>query len=118
MASVLAMIGYKHLEADMFFEIGGIYRYDVTRIKNAHAWCQHMTRQALARGENVVVSNTFTTLCEMERYFAMATGAIRVIEAKEKFGNVHGEPAESVDRMAARWESMPQHLQSSTFYAH
>ena len=39
MASVLPMIGYKHFEADMFFEVGGVYLYDAKRIGEAHAWC-------------------------------------------------------------------------------
>ena len=118
MASVVARMGYRHLEADMFFEVGGVYRYDAARIRDAHAWCQRMTRQCLTCGESAVVSNTFTTMWEMEPYFAMATGAIRVIEATEKFANVHDVPAQSVARMAARWESMPQDLNSSTFYTH
>lgn len=118
MARFLARMGYRHLEADMFFDVDGVYQFDATRIRDAHAWCQRMTRQWLTRGESVVVSNTFTTMWEMEPYFAMATGAIRVIEATEKFANVHAVPAESVARMAARWESMPQHLQSATVYTH
>lgn len=107
MASVLAMLSYKHFEADMFFQIGGIYRYEAARIRDAHAWCQLMTRQSLARGENVVVSNTFTTVREMEPYFSMTTGAIRVIETKGQWENVHDVPPETIGRMAARWELMP-----------
>ena len=118
MARFLARMGYQHLEADMFFDVDGVYQFDATRIRDAHAWCQRMTRQCLTRGESVVVSNTFTAMWEMEPYFAMATGTIRVIEVTEKFANVYGVPAESVARMAARWESMPQDLNSSTFYTH
>jgi energy-coupling factor transporter ATP-binding protein EcfA2 len=114
MASILAMIGYKHFEAGMFFEIGGIYRFDGTRIKDAHVWCRHMARQALARGDNVVVSNTFTTVWEMEPYFSMTTRKVRVIEAKGNLGNVHGAPPETVHRMALRWESMPKCMRSTT----
>lgn len=114
MASILAMIGYKHFEAGMFFEIGGTYRFDRTRIGDAHDWCQHMTRQALARGDNVVVSNTFTTRWEMEPYFSMTTRTVRVIEAKGNLANVHGAPPEAVKRMALRWESMPKCMRSTT----
>jgi ABC-type molybdenum transport system ATPase subunit/photorepair protein PhrA len=89
MVSVLTMIGYKHFEADMFFEFDGTYQYDATRIRDAHAWCQRMTRQALGRFENVVVSNTFTHLRELEPYRAMTKGVIRVIETKGRWENVH-----------------------------
>jgi ABC-type phosphate/phosphonate transport system ATPase subunit len=65
MAKDLATQGYLHFEADMFFEVDGHYRYDASRIRDAHSWCQQMTRQALAKGLKVVVSNTFTQLREM-----------------------------------------------------
>lgn len=107
MANVLVMIGYKQFEADMFFEIDGIYQYDASRIRDAHAWCQLMTRQALGRGENVVVSNTFTQIREMAPYLEMKAGSIRVIEAKGNWTNVHGVPPEAMDRMASRWEQFP-----------
>jgi len=113
MASVLSRIGYKHFEADMFFEVDGTYQYDATRIRAAHAWCQKMTREALGRGDNVVVSNTFTHVREMEPYIGMTTGKLRVIEAKGKWENVHGVPAEMMDRMAARWEPLTPSLNIS-----
>jgi energy-coupling factor transporter ATP-binding protein EcfA2 len=47
MAKVLALVGYEHFEADMFFVKDGTYCYDRTRIRDAHAWCQNMTREAL-----------------------------------------------------------------------
>jgi len=107
MASVLVMVGYKHFEADMFFEIDGIYRYDATRINEAHDWCKHMTQDALSRSENVVVSNTFTRVNEMAPYLEMGAGKIRVIEAVGTWENSHGVPRQMVDRMVARWELFP-----------
>ena len=104
MAGVLTKIDYKHFEADMFFEVDGTYRYDATRIRDAHAWCQRMAREALARGENVVISNTFTHLREMQPYFEMDAKTIRVIEAQGKWASVHGVPSEMLERMASRWE--------------
>lgn len=56
MAKVLNLVGYEHYEADMFFELDGTYRYDASRIKDAHAWCQKAAREALANGKRVVVS--------------------------------------------------------------
>ncbi|MCI2809702.1 hypothetical protein [Eoetvoesiella caeni] len=65
MAEVLTLLGYEHYEADMFFMQNGSYQYDAARIRDAHAWCQNMTRQSLKAGKKVVVSNTFTRLSEM-----------------------------------------------------
>jgi hypothetical protein len=40
----------------MYSMIDGVYSYDASRIRDAHAWCQQETRQALAGGRCVVVS--------------------------------------------------------------
>lgn len=58
MASVPAQVGYAHFEADLFFITDGVYSYDASRIRDAHAWCQRKTREALASGRRVVVSNS------------------------------------------------------------
>lgn len=97
----------KHYEADMFHIINGEYCFNVKNIKDAHKWCQASTAYWLNRGCTVVVSNTFTTIKEMEPYFEMAKqyGAyIEVIEMKENYGNVHNVPEDVLQKMADRWE--------------
>jgi len=106
MAKVLALVGYEHFEADMYFMKNGRYCYDRTRIRDAHAWCQQQTREALRAGKRVVVSNTFTRLQEMQPYLEMGA-KVRVIEAKGQWKNVHGVPEETLQAMEARWEASP-----------
>ena len=89
----------------MYLEVNGQYQYDASRIRDAHNWCQNMARQALAAGKRVVVSNTFTQLREMTPYIKM-TKNTQVIEATGKWQNVHGVPAEMLERMAIRWEKI------------
>lgn len=72
MAKTLAAQGYEHFEAYIYFEVGGQYRYDASRIRHAHSWCQTMTRQALPAGKRVVVSNTFTQVREMGPYLSIS----------------------------------------------
>ena len=105
MARALVCQGYIHFEADMYFEVNGQYQYDASRIRDAHNWCQKMAREALAAGRRVVVSNTFTQLRELEPYLAM-TRTVRIIEARGTWQNVHGVPAEMLERMAQRWEQL------------
>jgi predicted kinase len=105
MAKEFASKGFSHYEADMFFEVDGGYKYDASRIREAHNWCQSMARQALAAGKRVVVSNTFTQLREMAPYLSMTKSA-KVIEATGKWQNLHGVPAEMLERMAQRWEPL------------
>lgn len=105
-ARTLVSEGFHHFEADMYFEVNGHYQYDASRIRDAHSWCQQMTRRALAAGERVVVSNTFTQLREMAPYLSMTKNA-QVIEATGKWQNVHGVPPVMLERMATRWEALP-----------
>lgn len=111
-AKVLALIGYEHYEADMFFVRDGRYSYDASRIREAHAWCQAATRRALATGKHVVVSNTFTRLVELAPYLDMSK-RVRVIEAQGRWMNVHDVPHHTIARMAQRWEALPDSLTTS-----
>lgn len=106
MAEVLAEIGYYHFEADMYFIRDGVYRYDRLEIGKAHAWCRQKTADALQDGRKVVVSNTFTQLREIEPYLALTTN-VQVIEARGRWANRHGVPAETLAAMLRRWEQMP-----------
>jgi hypothetical protein len=68
-----------------------------------------MTAEALNLGKNVVVSNTFTRIREMEPYFQIAdklNASVIVIETNGRWPNVHGVPQEVIDRMHARWEPL------------
>lgn len=103
-----AMTDHQHFEADMFFEQDGEYRYDASKIKDAHEWCQIQTFKALANGKSVVVSNTFTRRSEMEPYFDMAKtfGIVpRIIEATGNWPNIHGVPESVIQNMKQRWET-------------
>lgn len=103
MAREMTSDGFEHFEADMFFTVNGVYTYDPARIRDAHSWCQRKTRQALANGNPVVVSNTFTRLLELEPYRSMTTN-LRIVEMHGKWENVHGVPADMLQRMVQRWE--------------
>ena len=61
-------------EADMFFvNSQGVYNFDFTKIKDAHAWCQEMVEDHMFnQHEKIAVSNTFTQEWEMKMYYDMA----------------------------------------------
>jgi len=100
--------GYLNYEADMYFvHSDGTYKFDPTKLYQAHSWCQRKTRDTLENGISVVVSNTFTTKKEMKDYLTMAEelGApVRVIKVIGNFQNVHGVPEEALQRMRDRWQ--------------
>jgi predicted kinase len=95
-----------HLETDMFWMQDGEYKFDASRLGEAHAWCQNTTRDYLSRGMDVIVSNTFTTVKELRPYFDIAKEfkiVPNVFIAQNEFGNVHNVPAETLAKMKARF---------------
>ena len=103
--------GFIHYEADMFFERTGEYIFDPSKLKDAHAWCQKVTKYALGYGGKVVVSNTFVRLWEIQPYLDIAEEAgclkVKVIKCVGNYGSVHGVPLETIERMKRNWEDYP-----------
>lgn len=98
---------HRHIEADMAFQTPRGYEFDASRLGEAHDWCKMATERLIGYGQNVVVTNTFTTRREMEPYFEIAKRlgtSIRIIEATGNYNSVHNVPQATIDRMRARWE--------------
>ena len=108
-----------HLEADMFFEASGEYKFDPTLLSTAHDWCYSNTVFNLLSGKDVVVTNTFTKTWEMESYLAAGQRLgcdITIIEMKSEYGSIHGVPEAKLRQMKARWEKLPEDLKKSVHY--
>ena len=99
-----------HFEADMFFMNNGEYKFDFSKIKEAHQWCQESTQDAMVYGSpKVAVSNTFTQEWEMKPYYEMAEkyGYVVfsvIVENRHGGKNVHGVPEATLDNMRKRFE--------------
>jgi predicted kinase len=98
-------------EADMFFvNSQGIYNFDYTKIKDAHAWCQEMVEDNMFnQEEKIAVSNTFTQEWEMKVYYDMAktygyTVFSVIVENRHGGENLHGVPEDKVQIMKDRFE--------------
>lgn len=100
------MDGYVHIEADMYFERDGRYKYEPALVKDAHDWCVESAYEALRTGQNVVVSNSFVKLWELQRYIDLGY-PFRIIEAQGRWPNIHGVPESKVQMMAQNWEALP-----------
>ena len=101
---------YCHKEADMYFvdENGG-YKFDVTKLRDAHAWCQEEVEFLMKYEHKVVVSNTFTQEWEMTPYFELAEKyGYRVhsliVENRHGGVNEHGVPEDKLGLMKKRFE--------------
>lgn len=99
-------------EIDFFFEadqwmIGnnGEYQFNPKKLAYCHNKCQEYTRKALEKGNNVAVSNTFTTIKELQPYLDMADIAdISVIRLAKNFGSIHSVPTKTIQMMRDRFE--------------
>jgi predicted kinase len=111
LAKTLVKKDYCHKEADMFFIDGdGNYKFEPSKIKDAHNWCQEEV-DFLMKYEHspVVVSNTFTQEWEMEEYFKLAEKygyMVFTIVVENRHGGVnqHGVPADKLEQMKNRFE--------------
>ena len=100
-----------HYEADMYFvNADGEYVFNPALLKDAHNWCQTMTRIAMEYNTpKVVVSNTFTQEWEMEDYYKLAEdyGYVvfsLVVENRHGGINEHGVPFDKLEQMKNRFE--------------
>ena len=108
-------LGGTHFETDMFFMKDGEYKFDMSKIKEAHNWCQDSVNTAMIMNntaglnETIVVSNTFTQEWEMMPYFEMAElHEYRVfsiiLENRHGGVNEHNVPEDKIGQMKNRFE--------------
>jgi len=98
-----------HVEADMYFMQDGEYKFDATKLKQAHEWCHNKTEEWLKTGYNVAVSNTFTQEWEMMPYFALAKQygymvQSLIVENRHNGESEHNVPQETLNKMKTRFE--------------
>lgn len=97
-------------EADQFFvtEEEG-YKWDASKIEEAHRWCKSMCERGMVAGEDhVVVSNTFTTEKEMQPYLDMAEkygyrATTLIVENRHGGKNIHDVPEATIQKMRNRF---------------
>jgi predicted kinase len=110
-------IGDGFVEADMFFISDGEYKFDGSKIKDAHAWCKSTVREWMEINSNtwgieyanIAVSNTFTQEWEMEDYYQLAKEYgykvfSMIVENRHGGVNQHGVPEEKLEQMKNRFE--------------
>lgn len=99
-----------NFEADQYFMQDGVYKFDPSKIKDAHEWCQSRVKNCMIEGiKDISVSNTFTQEWEMKAYVDMAsaygyTVFSIVVENRHGGKNVHNVPTETLEKMKNRFE--------------
>ena len=103
-------------EADKYFtDADGNYNFDVTKIKDAHKWCQDRVETYMKDSmvndqfyREVAVSNTFTQEWEMKPYFGLAEKYgykvfCVVVENVHNGKSIHNVPIEKINEMRDRF---------------
>lgn len=106
--------GFRHIEADMFFEQDGSYNFNPALIGNAHEWARNKLGRWAEDGRNVVVSNTGIQLWEFDSYFEMLDWSkcnVMIIELRKEgdranYVNAHGLDQKGLDRQKSRWQNL------------
>lgn len=99
-----------HYEADQWFVSSetGEYIFVPEQLTAAHTMCQHRTKEALSKGKDVIVSNTFVKLWEMKSYLDMAKYyevSVVILTCKGQYRNIHNVPENVIARMNLNWEN-------------
>jgi len=118
-STIAKSLNAEHVEADMFFMKNGKYIYDNKKINDAHKWCQSIVKFNLRQGKDITVSNTFTTLHEIDTYLKIAkfhNAKVQIIECYGNYKNVHNIPQSKINLMKDRWEKLPINLQKLCIY--
>jgi predicted kinase len=95
---------------DYFINVKGEYKFDSTKLKDAHNYCQIKCRLKMKNEiPIVVVANTFTREWEMEEYYKLAEEfGYRVhsiiVENRHNGKNVHGVSNDIVQAQKDRFE--------------
>ena len=113
----LNLVGHDFLvcEADKYFMVDGEYRFDASKLKDAHESCRNQVetymKDSLVNDQfypEIAVSNTFTQEWEMQPYFDLAKkyGYMVfsiIVENRHGGSNQHNVPAEAIQRMKDRF---------------
>ncbi len=104
-------------EADKYFEQDGEYKFDPSKLKEAHQWCKDQVKGAMELNLNseghyypeIVVCNTFSQEWEMQPYFDLASAygykvVSLIVENRHGSKNVHNVPEETLEKMRKRFE--------------
>ncbi len=99
-----------YFEADQFFMLEGSYKFDSSKLRDAHSWCLSQVESKMQKSvSKVAVSNTFTQEWEMKSYFEIAkkygySVFSVVVENRHGGKNLHGVPDDKIQIMKDRFQ--------------
>ncbi len=102
------LVGYgNHIESDMFFMVDGEYKFDVSKLSEAHAWCKDELNILMEMGNTpLAISNTSTKREYYQPYIDLAEEQgydVMIIDCYSSWVNSHEVPEDVLDDMKEAW---------------
>ena len=96
-------------EADQYFEKFNNNKFDYKLIKKAHQYCYEAVKQELESGKSTIVSNTMTTIDEVQEYQNLANKmgikfVSMIIENRHNGRSSHNVPTSTIENMKKRFD--------------
>lgn len=98
-ALVASMLFSDYFEADMYFETPEGYKYDKSKLSEAHDWCYENVKEEMLAGRSVIVSNTSLRWWQYSRYIYLAQDLgynIQIMILESSFDSAHDVPEDKV----------------------
>lgn len=89
------------VETDQYFYHGTEYRFDRSKLRDAHRDAQKRARAALKAGQRVIIANTCAQPFERRAYLRMARKPV-VHTMNTQYDSIHA-PAEAIERQRLNW---------------
>lgn len=86
----------------------GDYKFDAGKLSYVHEKCQEFVKFYMEEGNDIIVSNTFTTEKELQPYLDMAeeygyTVVSLIVENRHGGKSIHNVPETTMEKMRQRF---------------
>lgn len=105
----IGLCGALWVEADSYFLNDDMtYKFDASKLAEAHKECQDRVRMGMGIGIDIIVSNTLTTEKELKPYLKLAEEfgyrvVSLIVENRHGSKSVHDVPESTVEKMRNRF---------------
>lgn len=99
-----------HCESDDYWMRNGVYKFDARFLHMAHKWCFKKVFESFKNNKIVFVTNTFTTMKELNTYLKEAAQRglkVTVVRMANEFQNQHEVPELTLEAMRNRFCDYP-----------
>ena len=101
---------YEYISSDDYFIVNGEYIFDPLKLGEAHKWCITKAIKLLKLNKNVVVTNNFKKIFEIENYEKKCgeISAIKILKITSQYKSNHNASNNKIEEYNREYESHPK----------